>query len=230
MSKKEPIVIYQKDMDKLHKRGNVTIDDMLLVYQTDPELPTKKDTEEELDELVGYDGSINSSAIPDGWENNKTISATKTTDATVHMGRQGPGIQGGAMGLARRYWLEESDELEEEDMSVVLGFDETMHMNGDETIEYFEDEHDMDEDEAKERSQSMGKSEGPGDFQRLVEDDEIVKMLEIILNKKDDDLAVQSHKGDVEDSMLDRKIRHFAKYVRNKGYDMDNITNRLKNE
>jgi len=145
------------------------------------------------------------------------------------MSRQGPGIAGGAMGLARRYWLEENEDLDEEDMSVVLGFDETMHMNGDETIEYFKDEHDMGEDEAKERSQAMGKNEGPGDFQRLVEDDDVIKMLEIILNKNDEDLTVQSH-DNVEDSMLDRKIRHFVKYVKNKGYDMDNIVNRLKNE
>ena len=288
MSKKEPIVIYQKDMDKLHKRGNVTIDDMLLVYQTDPELPTKKDTEEEieegelwdwlkpkviccaklnpccplskkdvegksakeikkmlkskyrkknslsknseeeLDELVGYDGSINSSAIPDGWENNKTISASKTTDATIPMSR-GAGMGSGAMGMARRFWLEETKDLEEEDMSVVLGFDETMYMDGDETIEYFKDEHDMDSEEAKERTNSMGKSE-ESEVQRIVEDDEIIKMLEIILNKQDGDLGVQSPDDSIEDSMLDRKIRHIAKYAKSRGYNMGSVINKFKNE
>jgi hypothetical protein len=228
MAEKEEIIIDKKDMEKLHKEGRVEVGDVDLVYIVDSN-DDDVNQEEELDELVDYDGSIKSSAIPDGWENNKTISATKTTDATVHMSRQGPGIAGGAMGLARRYWLEENEDLDEEDMSVVLGFDETMHMNGDETIEYFKDEHDMGEDEAKERSQAMGKNEGPGDFQRLVEDDDVIKMLEIILNKNDEDLTVQSH-DNVEDSMLDRKIRHFVKYVKNKGYDMDNVVNRLKNE
>jgi len=125
--------------------------------------------------------------------------------------------------------LEESDELEEEDMSVVLGFDETMYMDGDETIEYFKDEHEMGEDEAKERAEAMGKNEN-SDVQRIVEDDDIVKMLEIILNKKDGDLTVQSPDGNIEDGMLDRKIRHFTKYIKNKGYSMDNIINRLKDE
>ena len=235
MAKKEPIILSKKDMDKLHKKGQVTIDDMLLVYNVDPESQTKKDSEEELDELVDYDGSIVGSKVPLGWENVKTISATKTMDATVPMGRQS-GSQGRGS-YFRRYWGESVEEIGEHDMSDILGYDDTVYMDANETIEYFKKEHDMDEIEAEERAESMGKttsldkkSDDGESFQRLVEDDDVLNMLEIILNKKDEDLEVQDNLSDNGDSMLGRKVRHLKKYARNRGYSLDKIVNMLKNE
>tara|TARA_R100001377_G_scaffold73856_1_gene50010 strand:+ start:588 stop:1304 length:717 start_codon:yes stop_codon:yes gene_type:complete len=238
MAKKEPIVLYKKDMDKLHKKGNVVIDDVLLVYQIDPELPTKKDTEEdteeEIDELVDYDGSIIGSKIPLGWENVKTMSATKTMDATVPMGRQS-GMDPSRSNALKRYWGESVEEIGEHDMTDVLGYDDTIYMDANETIEYFKKEHDMEEDEAEDRTESMGKttdldkkSDDGESFQRLVEDGDVLNMLEIILNKKDDESGVQDF--NTEDSMLDRKVRHLKKYARNKGYSMGELINLMDNE
>ena len=41
-------------------------------------------------------------------------------------------------------------------MSEVLGYEETKDKNAEETIEYFEKEHEMDKEEAKERAESYG--------------------------------------------------------------------------
>jgi hypothetical protein len=231
MAKKEPISIYQDDMEKLHKDGTLEKDGITLVYIPDPELPNN--SEEELEELVDYDGSIVGSKIPLGWENVKTMSATKTTDATVPMSRQS-GEQGRGY-FFRRYWGESVEELGEHDMSDVLGYDDTIHMDAGETIEYFKKEHGMEEDEAEDRAESMGKttsldkkSDSGESFQRLVEDDDVLNMLEIILSKKDENSGVQDVSG--EDSMLDRKIRHLKKYARNSGYSMDELIKLMSHE
>ena len=123
------------------------------------------------------------------------------------------------------------------DVVDILGYDDTVYMDADETIEYFKKEHDMEEDEAEDRAESMGKttsldkkSDDGESFQRLVEDDDVLSMLEIILNKKDEDLQVQDNFSGIEDPMLDRKLRHLKKYARTNGYSMDKIVNLLKNE
>jgi hypothetical protein len=190
--------------------------------------------ESELEELVDYDGSIIGSKVPLGWENVKTMSATKTLDATVPMSRQS-GEQGRGY-FFKRYWGESVEELGEHDMTDVLGYDDTIYLDANETIEYFKKEHDMDEDEAEDRTESMGKTksldkktDGEENFQRLVEDDDVLNMLEIILNKKDDSSGIHSDMN-LEDSMLDRKIKHLKKYARNKGYSMDELINWIKDE
>ena len=52
---------------------------------------------------------------------------------------------------------------------------------------------------------------------------------EIILNNKDDSSGIHSDMN-LEDSMLDRKIKHLKKYARNKGYSMDELINWIKDE
>ena len=97
-------------MEKLHKNGTLKKDGITLVYTPDPELPNNsEEEEEELEELVDYDGSIVGSKIPLGWENVKTMSATKTMDATIPMSRQS-GEQGRGYFL-RRFWGESVEEL-----------------------------------------------------------------------------------------------------------------------
>jgi hypothetical protein len=193
--------------------------------------------EEELEELVDYDGSIKGGKVPLGIYTNVTISGSKTLDATVPMSRQGGGVNGTSrMGLMKRYWGESVEEIGEHNMEDVLGYEETQSMDAGETIQYFKKEHNMEKDEAEERAESMGKTidldkkgEDSSNYQRLVEDDDIIKMLEIILNKKDEDLQVQVDLTG-EDSMLDRKINHLKKYARNKGYTVDDIIKLLKDE
>ena len=198
----------------------------------------KQDTdEEEIDELVDFDGSMLGSKIPMGWENNTTISATKTMDQTVPMGRQGSRMSGYGTNFTR-YWGESVEEIGEEDMSPVLGADETQTMDAGGTIEYFMDELGMDKEEAVERTEKLGKtkdldkksSDKTSKFQRLVEDDDVIKMLEILLSKKDENTDVQKLDSDEIPPYIDKKLRLIQKYARNHGYDMKNIINRLEDE
>tara|TARA_R110000851_G_scaffold247203_2_gene399712 strand:- start:660 stop:1334 length:675 start_codon:yes stop_codon:yes gene_type:complete len=191
--------------------------------------------EEELEELVDYDGAVMGSKVPLGWENVKTMSATKTMDATINMGRQS-GEQGRGY-FFKRYWGESVEELGEHDMTDVLGYDDTVYMDAGETIEYFKKEHDMEEDEAEDRAESMGKtksldnkSDDGESFQRLVEDDDIIKMLEVILKNKDEDSGVQNNEDREIPHYIDNKLRLIQKYARNHGVDMKSIINRLKDE
>ena len=192
--------------------------------------------EEELEELVDYDGSIVGSKIPLGWENVKTMSATKTTDATIPMSRRANAGGGGY--FFKRYWGESVDrELDEHNMEDVLGYEDTQMMDAGETIEYFKKEHDMDETEAEDRAEKMGKtkdldkkSEGSEKFQRLVEDDDIIKMLEVILKNKDEDTGIQNTEDMEIPHYIDKKLRLIQKYARNHGVNMKSIINRLKNE
>ena len=191
--------------------------------------------EEELEELVDYDGSIVGSKVPLGWENVKTMSATKTMDATIPMSRQS-GEQGRGY-FFKRFWGESVEEIDEHDMTDVLGYDDTVYMDAGETIEYFKKEHDMEEDEAEDRAESMGKtksldkkSDEGESFQRLVEDDDIIKMLEVILKKKDENTDIQDTEDLEIPKYIDKKLRLIQKYARNHGVNMKSIINRLKNE
>ena len=67
-------------------------------------------------------------------------------------------------------------------------------------------------------------------FQRLVEDDDVMKMLEIILNKKDEDSDLQKLDNDEIPPYIDKKLRLIQTYARNHGYNMKNIINRLQDE
>jgi len=206
-------------------------------WEEDQEDLITGEEEEEIEELVDFDGSILGSKIPMGWENNKTISATKTMDQTVPMGRQGSRMSGYGTNFTR-YWGESVEELGEEDMSPVLGAEETQTMDAGGTIEYFMDELGMDKEEAVERTEKLGKTKdldkkGPtksSNFQRLVEDEDVMKMLEIILNTKDEDSDIQKVDSGEIPPYIDKKLRLIQKYARNHGYDMKNIVNRLKDE
>ena len=201
-------------------------------------LGSEENEEEELEELVDYDGSIKGGKIPLGIYTNVTISGSKTLDATVPMSRQGGGVNGTSrMGMMKRYWGESVEEIDEHDMDAVLGYEETQLMDAGETIEYFKKEHDMDKDEAEERAETMGKTldldekgEDSSNYQRLVEDDDVIKMLEIILKSKDTEMGVHNISNTPEDSMLDRKVRHLKKYIRNKGYSLNDVIKVLKDE
>jgi|TARA_R110002020_G_scaffold411413_2_gene621061 hypothetical protein len=235
MAKKEPIILSKEDMENLHKDGKVKIDSVTLVYKPE-EKKEHNDNEEEIEELVDYDGSIIGSKVPLGWENVKTMSATKTMDATVPMGRQS-GLNGQYSNALKRFWGESVEEIDEHDMSDVLGYDDTIYMDANETIEYFKTEHSMEDDEAEERTESMGKTkdldkkgEEAENFQRLVEDDDVMKMLEIILTNKDSDSGIQSVEDSEIPEYIDKKLRLIQKYARNNGVNINSVINRLKNE
>ena len=74
------------------------------------------------------------------------------------------------------------------------------------------------------------KSDDGESFQRLVEDDDIIKMLEVILKNKDEDSGVQNNEDREIPHYIDNKLRLIQKYARNHGVDMKSIINRLKDE
>jgi hypothetical protein len=186
--------------------------------------------EGEVNELVDFDGTMQSSKIPVGTELNKTISPKKTTDDTIKMANQSlsmMGTGGGSGTYFRRYY---GESIEEADLSKTLGFDETQDMDAKETIEYFEDEHDMDGVEAEERAESMGKtqnldkkSDDDETYQRLTERQRLNKlseikareMIEVILSNKE--VSGELSRGGVVDTKVDDLVGKLVKLIKDKG-------------
>ena len=236
MEKNEPIVLYKDDMEKLHSSGMLEKDDITLVYTPDPELPEASSSTEdepvegELEELVDFDGSVLGSKVPLGYMNNKTISQRKTTDAVVSATRQG-GEQGKGY-FYKRYWGESVEEVGEHDMSIVLGMDadddgvlDTDTMTAGEVKERFKDEYNLDDFEDRmEKSGVVGK--GKSRKKRIFEDEDIMKMMEVILQSKDDPKDIT----DTSDNLLDRKILQLKKYMDKQGYSVEDIINKLKGD
>tara|TARA_R110000824_G_scaffold161822_3_gene337292 strand:+ start:1684 stop:2520 length:837 start_codon:yes stop_codon:yes gene_type:complete len=188
---------------------------------------------EEVNELLDFDGSINSSKVPPGSKLNKTMSSRKTTDDTVKATSQA-GTWTGAGHYFKRYYGESVEELGEHDMSEVLGYEDTAFKNAEETIEYFEKEHDMEEIEATERTESMGKTKGLDDRgqQRLTEkerlkkisEDKARKMIEVLLSKKETDRDISSG----ENSLLDTKIKQIHRLANAEGMSEEELWEKIK--
>ena len=117
--------------DKMHLK---MIDDILRDAIEDSEESDDVGTEEEVTELVDFDGSIRSSKVPDGIANNTSIGAKKTTDQTVASTRQ-HGVWIGSGNFFKRYY---GESVEEADLSKTLGYDETKDSGWEETKDYFE--------------------------------------------------------------------------------------------
>jgi len=191
------------------------------------------ETEEELDELLDFDGSINSSKIPHGSELNKSMSSRKTTDDVVKATSQA-GTWTGAGHYFKRYYGESVEEIGEHDMSEVLGFEDTEFKNAEDTIEYFEKEHDMEEIEAIERAESMGKTKNLDERgqQRLTEkerlkkisEDKARKMIEVLLSKKENDRDISSG----ENSLLDTKIKQIHRLANAEGMSEEELWEKIK--
>ncbi len=188
---------------------------------------------EEVNELLDFDGSIQSSKIPPGSETNKTLSSKKTTDDVVKATSQAGTWTGGGH-YFKRYYGESVEELGEHDMSEVLGFEDTEFKNAEDTIEYFEKEHDMDETEAAERAESMGKTKNLDELgqQRLTEkerlkkisEDRARKMIEVILSKKDDGHEI----SDGKNSLLDIKIKQLLKLASADEMSTEELIDKIK--
>lgn len=115
---------------------------------------TKKSTKDiggEIDELVNADGSISNSKIP---ILDPTLHPKKTMDQTVSAARitNDPISRG-----YRTYYGESVEEIEEEDMSGAFGYEETKDLDGIETYKYFRDELEMNDEEARDRTEEQGK-------------------------------------------------------------------------
>ena len=188
---------------------------------------------EEVNELIDFDGSMVSSKIPPGTDGNKTIGARKTTDDKVKATSQA-GVWTGGGHYFKRYYGESVEEIGEHDMSEVLGFEDTEFKNAEETIKYFETEHDMDEIESTERAESMGKTKNLDDNgqQRLTEKEKLKKvseekarnMIEVILSNRDEDMDIKSSKS----TLLDTKIKQLLRLADTEGLSIDQLISKIK--
>ena len=188
---------------------------------------------EEVNELLDFDGSIQSSKIPPGADNVKSISSRKTTDDVVKATRQA-GSWTGAGHYFKRYYGESIEEIGEHDMSEVLGFEDTEFKDAEETIEYFEKEHDMDKVEATERAESMGKTTKLDDNgqQRLTEKEKLKKlsedkaknMIEVLLSNKEAGREISNG----ENSLLDTKIKQLIRLSSAEGVSEDELLKKIK--
>ena len=184
---------------------------------------------EEVTELLDFDGSIQSSKIPPGTSLNKTMGSKKTSDDVAKAATQS-GTMTGKGNYFRRYYGESVEEVIENDMSEVLGYEETKDKNAEETIEYFEKEHDMGEIEAMERAESMGKTlslDKKGDnFQRITEKNiseaKAKKMIEVILNSRDDGGELTSN------SRIDSKIKNLLRLSKAENISLEDLISKLK--
>jgi len=178
--------------------------------------------EQELEELVDYDGSIKSSKIPDGVQTVSGIGSKKTTD-DVALATKQYGTRHGAGNFFKRYY---GESIEEEDMSKVLGFEETEGMDSEETVEFLEKEYDVENGE--ERAEDMGKTEKLDDKeqQRLFEkesEDKARDMIEVILSDKDDDGELSSC-----DRLLNKKIQSLIKLADSNGISVKDLKDMLR--
>ena len=215
--------------DELHLK---MIDDMLRDSIEDSD---EVESEEEVNELVDFDGSLKSSKVPDGTSDNTTIGAPKTTDQHVASTRQ-TGVWTGAGNYFKRYWGESVEEVAENDMSDTLGYEETKDKNAEETIEYFKSEHEMDEREAEDRAEAFGKTshlDDKGDgYQRLTEkeslekiaEDKAKEMIEVILSQKDD----SDELSDGKNSLLDSKLKQVYKLAKANGLSKDELVKKIE--
>ncbi len=118
-------------------------------------LKDTKSLKKDLEELVNLDGALSNSKIP---ILDPKLHPRKTMDQTV----AAASITNDPISRGYRTYYGESveeskDQIEEIDMSDAFGYEETKDLDGPETFEYYVDELDMEEDDAKERTKQQGK-------------------------------------------------------------------------
>lgn len=186
----------------------------------------EKANEENIEEIVDFDGSIPTSKIPKDVRA-KSVTARKTSDAQVAATSQPPFQKGQYM---KRYWGES-------EMDDSLGYEETMGKNAsyEEALEYFMNDLGFDESDAKERLEKMGYIPSSEDKVRIIETmtkKQIEEYVDTLLNQKSmpKDILdpsveeIEEEKGEeTSNPILDRKLKFLMdlsdedkKYIVNK--------------
>jgi len=191
-------------------------------------LTSNNDEGGEIEELVDFDGTMNSSKIP---IIDPHVSPKKTTDQTVAATRTSQDPY--ALGF-RRY-------VGEEDMSGAFGWEETENMGFNDTIEYLEKE--LGVDNAEERAEEMGKDpklekkKTDGSFTRMrlqekekmFTKEQIMKMKEDLLVDKDADNDIQPSDESVSKIIM-RNIKSLKKLANKEGISLKQLQRLLKDE
>lgn len=225
------------------KKQNLTLADVKREIQR---IKTPKSGE--IDELVGADGSLGDSSVP---ILDMPMHPRKTMDQTVRMTRNPKPPYSNVY----RVYYGESKNLEptinEINMEDVFGYEETSGKTGPETYEYFKDEAEMSAKDAWERTIQQGKdpegkedesseySEDPnfvskGTISEKTKLDEVqrkkmMKVLEVILNKKTSDNELSKKDKNIS-NMMKRNISTLKKMANKEGLSINDLIVLLKGE
>ena len=196
----------------------------------------KVDEPEEINELIGSDGSFKDSSIP---FINMYLHPKKTMDQTVVATRQtnDPVVRG-----YRVYYGEseekDGDVVKEIDFSDAFGYEETEDMDFANSVKTLKD---MGVDNPVERTMDFGKLKGQkrrkGKLkQRLVEKDSLeeaqrqrmIKMVEDMLSKKDTDYSDVVRKDSPVSKILVKNLQSIKKIADKEGISINKLINILK--
>jgi hypothetical protein len=201
---------------------------------------------EEIEELVGPDGTLNASRIP---PINQGLTPHSTMDQTVAAATMpsNPVTRG-----YRKYYGEstESDEnvVNEVDYSDAFGYEETKDMDGKKTYHYLVKKMGMTPDEAKERVKQFGKDpygyrtknapkkirDKKGFIDRMtlseIERQKMISVLdEILLNKKNSDGEI-GEKEDKSSKIIKKNVSTLKKMAEKEGITINQLIKMLKSE
>lgn len=190
-------------------------------------------TEEELAELVDFDGSMLNSKIPLGINKSNKVSRSTSDDMVKTAYQKGNGFGY----YYKRYWGEAYQ-------GAALGDNEEIDlMTGQETLDYFEDEHGLSPHKAVEKaSGEYGKkvkgSEDAlhGTKQRIVElsNKKMRDMLEVLISKERKQDSMDIEKGEIElhdikksNPVLDKMASRFKRACDAQGISPEEVLNKI---
>jgi hypothetical protein len=178
----------------------------------------------EIDELIDYDGTMVSSAIP---ILDPQVSPSKTMDQTVAATRQTQDP------LTRGYRTYVGEETTKEiDMSKAFGWDETWKkLDFDDTVETLYKKLGLDKNDAEDRAEEFGLQDDKEELilkEKKFSMEEINKMVEdLIIKKSEDD---DSEMSDGIESIIKRNIRSLKNLAQSEGLSQDELINMIKDE
>ena len=194
----------------------------------------KESKEQEVTELVDDDGTWLSSDIPILSPANNGL-GTKTTDQIVPAARnpRDPLMRGW-------YGYYGEGHVKEEDMSKAFCYDDTKDMDAKETLKYFKDELEIDDESAQERvDNEFGKSperdrKSPFKNKKGFVGRPILKELEIdedlLITKDTDDQTEKRKIKDLINPLLLRNIKSIKKLAKEHGITVKELIQMLKDE
>jgi hypothetical protein len=171
--------------------------------------------DEELDELVDYDGSILSSKVPNNFTKATKVSRSTSDDVEKASHMKSRNF------YYKRFWAEGY-------MGAGLGDNtETDTMNGDETIDMYTDEEEgygLSLSKAVEKAEEKGKivkgtkKQLEGNKMRITEKEKIKKIVEKLLTNKDSDASVGDKEQELHDEgeidpIIKRKFKSLVKSI-----------------
>jgi hypothetical protein len=200
----------------------------------------KNSKEEEVTELVDVDGTWNSSSIPI-LDPASSLQGSTTMDKTVGMARnpRDPMMRGW-------YGYYGEGKISEENMRDAFGYEDTLFMDYDETVEYFEKKLGLDNDASIERTVQQGKKpklhkkvpkkikDKKNFIDRLILKekglDEVSDIVEdIIFDKDPKDKGKELKKTDIH-PLLVRNLNQIKKMAKQNGITIQELIKLLKNE